>query len=238
MKKSIVLATAVTSVLTSGIASAELTANAAIASNYIWRGVTQTNDQAAGQGGIDWSHDSGLYVGTWVSNVAFGNVAGGGYEMDVYAGFGGEAGGLGYDLGVISYQYPLAPNTNFTEVYASGTFSIVTIGLSYTADAASGNKNTAFDSGDMYVNASLDFTAGKSDVSVYAGSYMFDADGTGAGKAGELDYNHYGASISKDGFTFAVDKNDIEKTNAFFALGDGTSDNVRFTASYAIDFQL
>ncbi len=148
-----------------------------------------------------------------------------------------KRGGFGYDLGVISYQYPVAPNTNFTEVYASGTFSIVTIGLAYTADAASGNKDAPFDSGDMYVNASLDFPVSKSDVSIYAGSYMFDADGTGAGKAGELDYAHYGASISKDGFTFAVDKNDIETTNAVFALADGTSDNVRFTASYCSRFR-
>ena len=71
MKKSIVIATAVAAVLTSGVASAELSANAAIASNYIWRGVTQTDDQAAGQGGIDWGYDSGLYAGTWVSNVDF-----------------------------------------------------------------------------------------------------------------------------------------------------------------------
>ena len=39
---------------------------------------------------------------------------------------------------------------------------------------------------------------------------MFDADGTGAGKAGDIDYIHFGASIGKDGFTFAVDKNDID----------------------------
>ena len=56
MKKSIVLATAVASVLASGVAAAEFSANAAITSNYIWRGVTQTTDQAAGQGGIDWGH--------------------------------------------------------------------------------------------------------------------------------------------------------------------------------------
>jgi len=225
MKKSIVLATAVASILTSGVAAAELSANAAIASNYIWRGVTQTSDQAAGQGGIDWGHDSGLYVGTWVSNVNFAN-SDDGYEMDVYAGFGGEAGSLGYDLGVISYQYPITPEFNFTEVYLSGTMSIVTLGLAYTVDAASGNDGGVFDSGDMYVNGSLDFAAGKSDVSVYAGTYMFENDG---GTAGEVDYIHYGASIGKDGFTFAVDKNDIE---------GGSADNVRFTASYAIDFEL
>ena len=246
MKKSIVLATAVASVLASGVAAAELSGNAAITSNYIWRGVTQTNDGAAGQGGIDWGHDSGLYVGTWVSNVAFPDVnpdpgdeptLGTGYEMDVYAGFGGEVGGFGYDLGVISYQYPITPNFNFTEAYVSGTMSIVTIGLAYTVDAASGNDGGVFDSGDMYVNGSLDFAAGKSDVSIYAGSYMFENDGTGADKiGGDADYSHYGASIGKDGFTFAVDKNTADSDNVVF--GSDTSDNVRFTASYSVDFEL
>lgn len=232
MKNSIVLATAVASVLASGMAAAQLSANAAITSNYIWRGVSQTLDQAAGQGGIDWSDDSGLYIGTWVSNVDFsgdygdGYEDGTGYEMDVYAGFSGEAGGLGYDLGVITYQYPITPEFNFTEAYISGTMSIVTVGLAYTVDAASGNDGGVFDTGDMYLNGKLDFSAGKSDVSVYAGSYMFDNDG---GTAGDVDYVHYGASIGKDGFTFAVDKNDIE---------GGSADNVRFTASYAVDFEL
>jgi uncharacterized protein (TIGR02001 family) len=233
MKKSIVLATAVASILTSAAASAELSGNAAITSNYIWRGVTQSNDSAAGQGGIDWGHDSGLYVGTWVSNIDFsgdlgvGYENGTGYEMDVYAGFGGEAGGLGYDLGVISYQYPITPEFNFTEVYVSGTMSVVTLGLAYTVDAASGNDGGVFDSGDMYVNGSVDFTAGKSDVSVFAGTYMFENDGEPG--VGEVDYVHYGASIGKDGFTFAVEKNDIE---------GGSDDNVRFVASYGIDFEL
>jgi len=230
MKKSIVLATAVASVLTSGAAFAEFTGNAAIASNYIWRGITQTADQAAGQGGLDWSDESGLYAGTWVSNVDFSGL-GDGYEMDVYAGFSGEAGDVGYDLGVISYQYPVSPEFNFTELYVSGTVSVVTVGVAYTVDAAHGNTDGIFDEGDMYVNGSLDFSAGKSDVSIYAGSYMFDNDGTPA--VGEVDYVHYGASISKDGFTFAVDKNDIDGT------GVGASvDNVRFTASYGVDFEL
>lgn len=239
MKKSIVLATAVAAVLSSNIALAELSANAAITSNYIWRGVTQSNDDAAGQGGIDWGHESGVYAGTWVSNVAFPSQdrdptsptyleadTGAGYEMDVYVGFAGEAGDLGYDVGVVSYQYPITPEFNFTEIYLSGTFSMLTVGVASTVDAASGNKDGVFDEGDMYVNGSLDFTAGKSDVSVYAGSYMFDNDGS---TAGEIDYNHFGASIGKDGFTFAVDKNDKE---------GGSADNVRFTASYAIDFEL
>ena len=228
MKNSIVLATAVAVSLTSGAASADFTGNAAITSNYIWRGITQTTDQAAGQGGLDWGNDSGFYVGTWVSNVNFG--ADDGYEMDVYAGFAGEAGSVGYDLGVITYQYPVTPNFNFTELYVSGTFNVVTVGVAYTVDGASGNKDSVFDEGDIYVSASLDYKAGKSDVSLYAGSYMFDADGNPG--IGEVDYNHVGASISKDGFTFAVDKNDIDDP------ADTSVDNVRFTASYSIDFEL
>lgn len=246
MKKSIVLATAVAAALTSGVAAAELTANAGIFSNYIWRGITQSNDSAAGQGGIDYGHDSGFYAGTWVSNVDFSGDFGlgyensTGYEMDVYAGFGGEAGSVGYDLGVITYQYPVAPEFNFTELYVSGTMSIVTIGVNYTIDTASGNdaeNNTSaagfFDEGDVYLYGSLDFAAGKSDVSVYAGSYMFTNDGktfSNGNVFGELDYNNFGASIGKDGFKFAVDKNDI--------VNAGSLDNVRFTVSYAVDFEL
>jgi uncharacterized protein (TIGR02001 family) len=222
MKNSIVLATAVASVLTSGIAAADLSANAGVFSNYIWRGVTQTADEAAGQGGIDWGNDSGLYAGTWVSNVS------GGYEMDVYAGFAGEAGSIGYDVGVITYQYPVSPNINFTEVYVSGSISGFTVGVAATVDAASDNDGGQFDAGDLYINGSFDFTAGKSDVSLYAGSYSFDNDGT----AGDLDYVHFGASIGAGGFTFAVDKNDIDGTPA------SAEDNVRFTASYSVDFEL
>jgi uncharacterized protein (TIGR02001 family) len=219
MKKSIVLTTAIATALTSGIAAADLSANAAITSNYIWRGVTQTMDQAAGQGGIDWSGDSGLYVGTWVSNVNYG--AFDGYEMDLYAGFGGEAGGFGYDLGVITYQYPVTPSSNFTEVYASGSMAGVKLGLNYTVDKASGISSTNGDN-DLYISGSYDFSASDVDYSIYAGSYMYDADSAD-------DYNNYGANLSKDGFTFAFDKNDIN---------GGTAAAVRFTASYKIDFKL
>ena len=96
MTKSISLAAAVAAALTSGVAMAELTGNAAITNNYIWRGVTQTNDQAAGQGGLDYSFGPGFYVGTWLSNVDFSGL-GDGTEVDLYAGWGGETGGFGYD---------------------------------------------------------------------------------------------------------------------------------------------
>jgi uncharacterized protein (TIGR02001 family) len=223
--KAISLGAAVAAVMASGVASAELTGNAAVTNNYIWRGITQTTDQAAGQGGLDYSI-GGFYAGTWLSNVDFSGL-GDGYEMDVYAGFGGEAGGFGYDLGVLTYQYPVSPEFNFTEVYASGTFSVVTLGIAYTVDAASGNEGGVFDKGDMYVNGSLDFETKAGDISLYAGSYMFDNDGQPG--VGEVDYVHYGASLGKGDFTFAVDKNDLDDPNL---------KKVRFTVMWGKEFEL
>ena len=221
MTKKIAITAAIAAVLTSGAASAEVTANAGIYSNYIWRGVTQTSDQAAGQGGIDWGFGPGFYAGTWVSNVDFDGT-GSGYEMDVYGGWGGEAGMFGWDLGVITYQYPIDPvNSNFTEIYATGSIVGITAGIWYTVDKASGLSDPKGDD-DIYLFGAYDFTAMDIDYSLYIANYSFDADST-------LDYTHYGASIGKGGFSFAVDKNDIE---------GGSADNVRFTVGYSVDFEL
>ena len=50
----------------------EWSANASMTSNYIWRGLTQTENEAAVQGGIDYAADNGFYIGTWASNVNYG----------------------------------------------------------------------------------------------------------------------------------------------------------------------
>ena len=154
-------------------------------------------------GGADWSHGSGIYAGIWSGSLA----AGAGAETDLYTGFAGEAGGLGYDIGLISYQYLQAPDFNFTEAYLSASFSGVTVGVSSTIDSAIGNKDDKFDEGDLYANASVDFAMGDFDTSVYAGSYMFENDELLGGTA---DYAHYGVSFTAGEVTIAFDKNDIE----------------------------
>ncbi|MCW5550481.1 MAG: TorF family putative porin [Burkholderiales bacterium] len=90
----------------------ELTGNVTIASQYIFRGLTQTDKEPTLQGGFDYSHASGLYLGTWMSNVSwlrdFGAYTdGASLEMDFYGGFKGEFGsGFGYDVGLLQYYYP------------------------------------------------------------------------------------------------------------------------------------
>ena len=161
--------------------------------------------------------------------------------MDVYAGFAGEAGDVGYDLGVITYQYPMEPNINFTEAYVTGSMGMLSVGAYFTVDTSNNNElgKSAFDKGDIYLNAALDFATESGDVTVYLGSYMFDNDGNvGGSGSGELDYIHYGASLAKGDFTFAVDKNDIENTNAFFADGTNAEDNVRVSVTWSKEFEL
>ena len=206
MKKAITLGAAIAAVLASGSALAGASVNAGATTNYLWRGVTQSSDTASVMGGADYSHDSGAYVGVWLGSLV------GGTEMDVYGGFAGEAGGVGYDIGVITYQYTTTPNINFTEVYLTGTYSIISLGVYSTVDAGTANKDAAFDKGDLYVNASADFDMGPIATSVFGGHYKFDNDNKFGN--GDLDYTHYGISFTSGEVTVAVEKNDIKGDEA------------------------
>ncbi len=88
-----------------GVAQAELTANVGVTSNYVFRGVTQTDDSPAVQGGIDFTHNSGLYAGIWGSNVE-DNAGNDGFEYDLYVGYNFRVNDkVGFDVGYITYQY-------------------------------------------------------------------------------------------------------------------------------------
>ena len=121
MKTSIqktLLAVAVSSaaLLTSAPSFAELSANVSVTNNYIWRGLTQTTNDAAVQGGIDYADESGFYAGTWVSNVNYGADDVYSYEHDLYFGFSGEAEGFTYDVGYLYYNYDSVAEFDFGEV--------------------------------------------------------------------------------------------------------------------------
>ena len=98
-----------------------LTGNVGLYSQYIFRGLTQTNRKPALQGGFDYSHSSGVYIGTWASNISwlkenFSTAAGttgqydtgGSLEMDIYGGYKGTFGksDFTYDAGLLYYWYP------------------------------------------------------------------------------------------------------------------------------------
>ena len=86
----------------------EGSANIGLTSDYVFRGISQTDENPAIQGGFDLAHDSGFYVGTWASNVDFneGTDDDADMELDVYVGFAGEAGDFSYDVSLLRYIYP------------------------------------------------------------------------------------------------------------------------------------
>ena len=84
-------------------AFANVSANVSFSSDYIWRGMTQT-DGPAMSGGFDYESENGFYAGIWGSNVSFND--GAGSELDYYFGYGFEVGNVGIDLGYVAFDYP------------------------------------------------------------------------------------------------------------------------------------
>ena len=108
---------------------AGVSANVSFTTDYIWRGMTQSDGPAV-QGGFDYEADSGFYAGFWGSNVNFNN--GNGQELDYYAGYGFSLGNVGVDVGYITYDYPDSdPDLKFEEIYLG--FSFGDLGLTYAS---------------------------------------------------------------------------------------------------------
>ncbi len=89
----------------------EVSANVGFVSEYSFRGIAQSDEQPAVQGGFDVAHSSGLYAGVWGSNVDFNDDDQAHLEVDLYAGYSGSFKGLSYDLGAIYYAYPGADDS-------------------------------------------------------------------------------------------------------------------------------
>src|SRR5687767_6282116 len=81
------------------------TGNAGLFSDYRFRGFTQTDYKPAFQGGFDFAHQSGFYLGNWNSNVEQALYNGASLEMDFYGGYKTTFGDFGLDVGVIYYYY-------------------------------------------------------------------------------------------------------------------------------------
>lgn len=126
---------------TTALQSAEFESNVAIANDYVWRGMTQTSEEPAISGGFDIAGESGLYFGTWASNVEFGD--GAALELDWYAGYANELdNGLSYDIGYLAFTYPGEDSLDFEEIYFGLGYSY--FGLTYSSGQDSAPDNTEF----------------------------------------------------------------------------------------------
>jgi len=136
----------------------DVSANVTLATDYIFRGVSQTDNQFAIQGGFDWASDMGIYVGTWASNVDsqfFGGGTDPQIELDLYGGYSKElSNGFGYDLGYLRYQYPGASSVGTNEYFLKGSYK----GFSASVNYSPSLKFAFSDESAWYWAAGYDYT--------------------------------------------------------------------------------
>jgi hypothetical protein len=196
LSQAIALATAMTAGLaatTTTQAEMEVAASASIANMYLWRG--QNLGQSATTGGIPaFSGDiavsaSGAYGGIWASS----GDANAGQEYDIYAGYGGEAGAISYDVSIWAYVYPDGGTTDGT--FGDNSEIIVSLG------AAGASVGIYKQIGDDVDNDNMYYTLG----------YGMDAFSANVGMTGAADkdddYTHLDLSYAyNDNISFTVSK--------------------------------
>jgi uncharacterized protein (TIGR02001 family) len=193
MKKTLLVGTAVAVLSLPGFASAQsapadapksphsLTANVGLFSQYIFRGLTQTNRDPAVQGGFDYAYDLGgpsLYLGTWASNISWlhdgGQYSSSSLENDWYFGIKGPIGksDFAYDVGFLYYYYPgnviatTGEKGDTQELYGLIGWKWLTAKLNYSVS----NKTFAVrdSSGTYYLDITANYPVGDSGVNLIA----------------------------------------------------------------------
>ena len=219
----------------------DLSANAAVTNNYVWRGLTQTLNEAAVQGGIDYADDSGFYIGTWVSNVQYGAEDVYSYEHDIYLGFSGGDDTFSWDVGYLYYNYDEAAEFDFGEIYGTVGFG----GFSFSANLLT---NTEADEGPTqdfgmfeayYLSADYGFVVGNDiEIGLHVGYH--DGDFMEAFNGADGDYYDYNVSLSKGGFAFMISGTNVDGDAAtgFTPNEELDNDEIRFVVSYSVDVDL
>lgn len=142
------------------------TANLGFVSDYRYRGISQTEKKVALQGGFDLSHESGLYVGTWASNVSWFDAlvpsSQNSLEWDFYGGYKMPVGPVTLDVGVLQYYYPgsqvngvVSPNT--FEGYIGASWEFLTFKYSHSFSNLFGTPDSK---GSQYFDLSASYDVG------------------------------------------------------------------------------
>ncbi|MDC8832112.1 TorF family putative porin [Alteromonas gilva] len=234
--KTLVTLAVVGSCLTSQAALADsFSANVSVANNYIWRGLTQTTNEPAVSGGIDYASDSGFYAGTWASNVQYGSDDVYSYEHDLYLGFAGESGDISYDFGYLYYNYDEEAGFDFGEIYGTvgyGGFSATLYVLANAEPDEGVDQDFGFGS-TTYLSLDYGFAlASGTEIGLHAGSHQGDFNEAFNGVPG--DYRDFAVTVSNGGFAFMISTTDLDDAGP-----DATdNDSVKYTVSYSVDFEL
>jgi uncharacterized protein (TIGR02001 family) len=208
-----------------------LSFNAQVVTDYVFRGISQTDGQLAVQGGVDYAFgDTGFYIGTWASNTNFGYQAAPDIEIDFYGGWSYDINEtFNTDLSYIYYSYYGAdagePSSNYGEFIAKfGMTDIAVLTVAY-ADDYSGLGGSA-----TYVNLGNSWDLGKG-YSINAGFGRTFQDSS-LENQGLLDYNDWNVGFAKNWgiITVALNYYDTNLSSSYFQpLRDEASDAVVLT---------
>ena len=205
-------------------APSPITANVTVVNDYRYRGISQSNFKPAIQGGFDYAHESGFYIGNWNSSISWisdslnnpnlstNSSVSSSIEMDFYGGFKKEllAPGFASDIGILQYYYPTSGlpngtvNPNTTEVYVAQNFTFGPITgfgkFSYSLSDTFGNYNSK---GSYYPDLTVNYDTGLFGISVNAHvGYQYIAGKTSAtsniNNNDVLGYTDWKAGITKD----------------------------------------
>ncbi|MDT3706930.1 MAG: TorF family putative porin [Thiobacillus sp.] len=171
-----------------------VTGNLGFFSDYAFRGVSQTDEDPAIQGGFDYAHASGFYLGTWGSNVEFADAN---MEWDIYGGYKGKIGGdLGFDVGLLQYFYPGFSDADTLEAYGALSYKGFGLKASYSTTDYFGAPDS---DGTVYWDASFNYEL---PAAVMLGLHYGYTTGEGA----QDDYADYKVSVAKsfDGFNVGL----------------------------------
>jgi uncharacterized protein (TIGR02001 family) len=120
-------------------AEMEISANVALVSEYRFRGISQSDEDIAIQGGFDLAFDNGIYIGTWGSSVDFDDDGSlGSLELDYYIGWSSDiTENTSIDVGYLYYDYPGDDSDlegDYQEIYGSFSWRDLTVGIHYSDD--------------------------------------------------------------------------------------------------------
>ncbi len=204
------------------------TANVTVASDYLFRGISQTGANPTIQGGFDYAHESGFYAGMWGSNISWlsdANIASNAsFELDTYFGFSSSfAEDFTYNVGFLRYNYPgnYGANTkaDTDEIYGSLGYKWLTAKYSYSLGNTFGipaAKGTNY----LEVAASYTFDDAGVTLGAHYGKQVYKGPNAGVG-ATSLDYSDYSLSASKDlgGYGLGLKYSKTNATPAYTVLG-------------------
>jgi uncharacterized protein (TIGR02001 family) len=174
----------------------EVTFNAAVTTDYRYRGVSQSRLDPALQGGADYvNNTNGLYVGTWLSTIKWTKDAGGDghVEWDIYGGKRGEiVPGVSYDVGGLYYFYPsngLPTSANTFELYGQVGYGPGYIKYSHSTTNLFGTPDSK-NSGYLDVGANFDIAKGLV-LNLHAGHQRVNNNGA-------FSYSDYKVGVTRD----------------------------------------